>query len=70
MEKDCYTEIIEEVSNKLAEKVTTEEKDLAARATQIDGDIAGIIQKIGLRTTEKVIKKTCDEIIEKKSEKD
>ena len=36
MEKDCYKEIIEEVSKKLAEKVCSEENGLAARATMID----------------------------------
>ena len=35
MEKDCYKEIIEEVSKKLAEKVCSEEQGLAARATMI-----------------------------------
>ncbi len=33
MEKDCNKEIIEEVSKKFAEKVCSEEKGLAARAT-------------------------------------
>ena len=32
MEKDCYQEIIDEVSKKLADKITSEEKDLAHRA--------------------------------------
>ena len=32
MEKDCYKEIIEEVSKKLADKFCSEEKGLAARA--------------------------------------
>ncbi len=47
MEKDCYQEIIEEVSKKLANKVISEERNLVERSTLIDGDIAGIVQSIG-----------------------
>ena len=66
MEKDCYREIIEEVSKKLSKKIISEEKDLVQRATLIDQDIAGIVQDIGLKTTEKVLKDTRDKVIEKK----
>jgi hypothetical protein len=69
MEKDCYQEIIDEVSKKLAKKILSEEKDLARRATLIDKDIAGIVQDIGLKTTQKVIESTRDKIIEKKTPK-
>jgi hypothetical protein len=69
MEKDCYQEIINEVSKKLAEKFISEEKDLARRATLIDKDIAGIVQEIGLQTTKKVIEDTRDKIVEKKTPK-
>ncbi len=55
MEKKCYQEIIDEVSKKLAQKIISEEKDLARRATLIDKDVAGIVQDIGLQTTKKVI---------------
>ena len=48
MEKDCYQEIIGEVSKKLAKKFISEEKNLVQRATLIDQDIAGIVQDIGL----------------------
>ena len=54
MEKDCYQEIIAEVSKKLSQKFISEEKDLAKRATLIDKDIAEIVQDIGLQTTKKV----------------
>jgi hypothetical protein len=70
MEKDCYKEIIEEVSKKLSKKIISEEKDLVQRATLIDQDIAGIVQDIGLKTTEKVLKNTRDEVIAKKNKKD
>jgi len=49
MEKDCYKEIIEEVSKKLAEKVRSEENGLAARATMIDQDVQTLVQEIGLK---------------------
>ena len=55
MERKCYQDIIDEVSKKLAQKIISEEKDLARRATLIDKDIAGIVQDIGLQTTKKVI---------------
>ena len=69
MEKKCYQEIIDEVSKKLAQKIISEEKDLARRATLIDKDIAGIVQEIGLQTTKKVIEDTRDKIVEKKTPK-
>ena len=69
MEKDCYQEIIAEVSKKLAQKFISEEKDLARRATLIDKDIAEIVQDIGLKTTEKVLKDTRDKVIAKKKKK-
>ena len=49
MEKDCYKDIIEEVSKKLAEKVCSEEKGLAGRATMIDQDVQDLVQEIGLK---------------------
>ncbi len=69
MEKDCYQEIIEEVSKKLANKVISEERNLVERSTLIDGDIAGIVQSIGLITTQRVLENTCDEIVRKKNRK-
>ena len=70
MEKDCYQEIIAEVSKKLSKKIISEEKDLAKRATLIDKDIAEIVQDIGLQTTKKVLENTRDQIIVKKNKKD
>jgi len=70
MEKDCYQEIIAEVSRKLAQKITAKEKDLAPRATLIDKDIAEIVQDIGLQTTKRVLENTRDEIIAKKNKRD
>jgi len=70
MEKDCYQEIIDKVSKKLADKITSEEKDLASRATLIDRDIADIVQDIGLKTCKQVLEKTRDQIVEKKKKTD
>lgn len=70
MEKDCYQEIVDEVSKKLADKITSEEKDLAHRATLIDRDIADIVQDIGLKTCKQVLEKTRDQIVEKKKKMD
>ena len=69
MEKDCYQEIIAEVSKKLAQKINAQEKDLAPRATLIDKDIAEIVQDIGLQTTKRVLENTRDEIIVKKNKR-
>lgn len=69
MEKDCYQKIIDEVSKKLADKITSEEKDLAHRATLIDRDIADIVQDVGLKTCKQVLEKTRDQIVEKKTKK-
>ena len=70
MEKDCYQEIIAEVSKKLAQKFSSEEKDLALRATLIDQDVAEIVQDIGLQTTKRVLENTRDKIVVKKNQKD
>ena len=70
MEKDCYQEIIAEVSKKLSQKFISEEKDLDKRATLIDKDIAEIVQDIGLQTTKKILENTRDQIIVKKNKKD
>ena len=70
MEKDCYKEIIDEVSKKLADKITSKEKNLAHRATLIDMDIADIVQDIGLKTCKRVLEQTRDPIVGKKKKKD
>jgi hypothetical protein len=70
MDKNCYQEIIEEVSRKLSDKILSEEKNLPQRATLIDRDIANIVQDIGLKTCKQVLEKTRDQIVEKKNKKD
>jgi hypothetical protein len=70
VEKDCYQEIIVEVSKKLAQKIVSKENNLIHRATLIDQDIAGIVQDIGLETTKKVLKNTRDKVLAKKNKKE
>lgn len=70
MDKNCYQEIIDEVSSKIADKILSEEKKLTQRATLIDRDVADIVQDIGLKTCKKVLEQTRDEIVKKKSKKD
>ena len=70
MEKDCYQEIIDEVSKKLADKIISKETGLAHRATLIDMDIADIVQDIGLKTCKQVLEKTRDPIVGKKKKMD
>lgn len=70
MEKDCYKEIIEEVSKKLAEKVCSEEDELAARATMIDQDVQSLVQEIGRKATKNILESTRDEVVTKKNPKD
>ena len=67
MEKDCYKDIIEEVSKKLADKFCSEEKGLAARATMIDQDVQDLVQEIGLKATKNILEVTRDEIVAKKT---
>ncbi len=66
MEKDCYKEIIEEVSKKLADKICTEEKGLAARATMIDQDVKNLLQEIGLKATQNILETTREQVISSK----
>jgi CO dehydrogenase/acetyl-CoA synthase alpha subunit len=70
MEKDCYKEIIEEVSKKLAEKICSEEDELAARATMIDQDVQSLVQEIGRKATKNILESTRDEVVTKKNPKD
>jgi hypothetical protein len=70
MEKDCYKEIIEEVSKKLSQQLISKEKNLAKRATLIDRDIAEIVQDVGLETTKMVLENTRDKIVGKKNKTD
>lgn len=69
MEKTCYQEIIDELSKKLTGKFTSEEKDLARRATSIDGDIAEIVKEVGQKTCRLVLEEIRDQLVVKKKRK-
>ena len=70
MAKDIYEDLTDEISEKLAEEFFGKEKDLPERATMIDEDISEILQEAGRKATKKVLEKTRDKIVEKKSPKD
>ena len=70
MEKDCYQEIIAEVSKKLSEKFISTENNLPARSILIDSDILEIVRDIGLQTTKNILESTLDELVQKIKEKD
>jgi hypothetical protein len=69
MKKDAYEDLIGEISKQLAEKILSEEGDLADRVKTIDGDIAVLVRDVGLRTSKLVLQKTCDEKVAKKKRK-
>jgi len=70
MKKDAYENLITEFSEKLADKILLEEGDLPSRARTIDGDIAVLVRDVGLRTSKRVLQRTCDKRVAKKKPKD
>ena len=69
MKKKAYEGLVAVMSKQLAEKILLEEGDLTARAKTIDADIAMLVRDVGLRTSQIVLQKTCDEIAGKKSQR-
>ena len=69
MEKDCYQEIIDEVSKKLSDKIISAENKLPARSILIDSDILEIVRNIRLQTTRNILESTRDELVQKMKEK-
>ncbi len=70
MKMDEYNDLTETVSDMLSEKIFETEKQLASRALTVVQDISDILRDVGRKTTKKVLEKTRDEIVEKKSPKD
>jgi putative ubiquitin-RnfH superfamily antitoxin RatB of RatAB toxin-antitoxin module len=70
MEKDCYQEIIDEVSKKLSDKIISAENKLPVRSILIDSDILEIVRNIRLQTTRNILESTRDELAQKMKEKD
>jgi hypothetical protein len=54
----------------LAEKVCSEEDELASRATMIDQDVQSLVQEIGRKATKNILESTRDEVVTKKNPKD
>lgn len=67
MDKRQYEQIIKAVSEELSEKIICEEPDLAKRAPLVDQDVAEIVREIGLETTKRVLEKTRDKLVLKKT---
>jgi len=67
MDKRQYEQIIKAVSEELSEKIMCEEQDLAKRAPLVDQDVAEIVREIGLETTKRVLEKTRDKLVLKKT---
>ena len=70
MKKDDYEDLIEEMSEQLAQKILETEDGLEKRALEIDGDIARKLQSVGQKASKKVLEKVRDDLVEKKSPKD
>lgn len=70
MKKDDYEDLIEEMSEQLAQKILETEDVLEKRALDIDGDIADKLQSVGQKASKKVLEKVRDDLVEKKSSKD
>ncbi len=70
MKNDKYDDLLEEISEQLANKILKEEDNLAKRARTLDKDILDKLQTVGKKATKKVLEKTRDELVEKKSPKD
>ena len=67
MDKKDYEKIIQAMSEELSERIVSEEQDLAKRARLIDQDIAEIVREVGLQTTKKVLEKSRDRLVLKKT---
>ena len=67
MAKKDYEKIIQTMSEELSERIVSEEQDLEKRARLIDPDIAEIVREVGLQTTKKVLEKTRDKLVLKKT---
>jgi C4-dicarboxylate-specific signal transduction histidine kinase len=70
MKKEDYEDLLEEMSEQLAERIMEKEENLAKRALQLDGDIAKQLRTLGQKASEKILGKIRDELVEKKSPKD
>ncbi len=51
MDKEYYQDLIQSISNQIAERILTQETNLVQRATFLDADIAEITRQTGLETS-------------------
>lgn len=63
MEK--YQELISKISNEIAFEFIGKEENLSSRALLLDADIAKIVKKIGMETTEIILNETCESFCKK-----
>jgi hypothetical protein len=68
MDQD-YQELITTVSSQIAQLFLTKEANIAQRALLVDADIAEITRQIGLETTTRVLKQTCEQLVKKTNQK-
>lgn len=66
----AYQELIDNVSQHIAQTFLTHEGNLTQRALLVDADIAEITRQIGLKTTQIVLEHSRDELVKKNNRKD
>ena len=65
-----YQELIDEVSQQIAQTFLDHEANVAQRALLIDADIAEITRQIGLTTTQMVLEQSREHLVKKTKQKD
>jgi uncharacterized protein YheU (UPF0270 family) len=67
VDKKYYQDLIQSISNQIAERFLTRETNLVQRATFLDADIAEITRQIGLETTQIIYEHLVEQITFKKN---
>ena len=65
----AYQELINNVSQQIAQTFLTHESNVTQRALLVDADIAEITRQIGLKTTQIVLEHSRDELVKKNNRK-
>ena len=65
----AYQELIDNVSQQIAQAFLTYETNVTQRALLVDADIAEITRQIGLKTTQIVLEQSRDELVKKNNRK-
>jgi len=66
---EAYQELINNVSQHIAQTFLTHETNITQRALLVDADIAEITRQIGLKTTQIVLEHSRDELVKKNNRK-